>query len=68
MRICEIRYSIFSFVIIKQNEIFSPDGNGILLWRGSTQKIQCTAGGLVFENINSSAPEKTSTCQVVHNS
>ncbi len=43
-----------------------------LLWRPDsyreTQKIQRTAGGLVFENTNSFAPEKTSTCQAVHNS
>ena len=33
-----------------------------------SEEIQRTAGGLILENTNSSAPEKTSTCQVVHNS
>jgi hypothetical protein len=35
-------------------------------WR--SEEIQRTAGSLVLENTNSSAPEKTSTCQAVHDS
>jgi len=61
MRICEVIYGIFSLVIMKINEIFSPDGSGILavpLQRD--YEIQRTAGGLVFE--------KTSNFPAVHNS
>jgi len=53
MRICEVIYGIFSLVIMKINEIFSPDGSGILA-------VPRTAGGLVFE--------KTSNFPAVHNS
>ena len=62
MRICEVIYGIFSLVIMKINEIFSPDGSGILA------EIQRTAGRLVLEITNRRAPEKTSNFPAVHNS
>lgn len=37
----------------------SPDSSGILLGRGSHQKIQRIAGGLLVENTDYSAPKKS---------
>ena len=66
IRICEIkiRHSLFRYYENKTKSLALMEAAS----SSRSEEIQRTAGGLVLENTNCSAPEKTSTCQVVHNS